>query len=158
MVIEIVWDQDVVDVFQGVYVGVFQVLCFQLFQVDFGVLVQVVVFECFVYGFVGVLVVYVFVDYGDGDFIEWMQCGIYGGFLFGEVGWIGFVVEFELVDDDFVQFLFVQVYWDVVQYIYVWYVDYCLFGDVGELGDFVVFGFWYDLFGVVQQYVWLDVD
>ena len=149
--------QDAVHALQQGHVGALQVLGLDPLQVHPRALAQPAVLEGLAHGLVGVLVVDVLADDGDGHFVQRIERGVYRGFPLGQVGGLR-VVDAELAQDDLVQALPVQAHRDAVQHIHVRHADDGALGHVGEQRDLATLGIGDRLLGAAQQHVGLDAD
>ena len=114
--------------------------------------------ECFTDRLVGVLMVHVLADYGDGHFVQRMQGRVDRVFPHRQVDRTRLVSQLQLVDHDFVQALRVQARRNAVQHVHVRHADHRALGNVGELGDLAALRIRHRLLGAAQQHVRLDAD
>ena len=149
--------QDAVDVAEQGLRALLHVLGLQPLQVDPGALAQAAMLERLAHRLVGVLVVHVLADDGDGDLVDRMHGRIDRRLPFRKVGRAGHR-QAQAVGDQGVQALRVQLDRQLVQHVHVLHRDHRALGNVGEQGDLAPLAIGQRLLAAAQQHVGLDAD
>ena len=129
---------------------------FQPLQRHLGALANAAVLERFAHRFIGVLVIHIFADHGNGDGIIRVAGGIDHRIPFGQIC-LG-RRQMQLIHHDLIQRLRMEPAWNLVDVVQINGRDHRLFRHIGEQRDLAALALGQRLFATANQHVRLNAN